>query len=841
MVLDFGPGTINDDDATVGFVASESEDEAPVRIVQTKKKTTKKAKKPKAKSGNASDSDDDTNAATAPGTAPRSSADVSQDLNPDFTFSLDAVGPGGVVHAWDFADARSKLRQRSGTFTSIDDKIAKRIRSKGGAAKGGAAGDDDDDEEEEEEEQDKFEDASDTDSPAPRRRGAAATKAPESDDDAMDVDGDSDDAEDSDEQEEGSDDDGEDVVRDRAMREDKRKEDFFEKVDVPDEDDLPTTFGSMNLSRPVIKALSHLGFTAPTIIQARTIPLALMGKDIVGGAVTGSGKTLAFMIPILERLLFRPKANPVTRVLVLTPTRELAIQCHSVATKVAQFTDITIALAVGGLNVKQQEAELKKRPDVLIATPGRLIDFIHNSASFTLDTVEILVMDEADRMLEDGFADELDEIVKNTPKSRQTMLFSATMTDNIDQLIRMSLTHPVRLFVDSRQATSHRLVQEFIRVRPNREDDRPAILLSLCSRTFKEKCIVFFKSKAAAHQMKVLFGLHGLLAAELHGNLSQEQRLDALEQFRDGTVEYLLATDLAARGIDIKGIETVINYNVPSTHIQYLHRVGRTARAGRAGRAISLVGEADRKLLRLVIKNATSADQIKHRVIPATVLDKYAAKVEASHDDIRAVLEDEKAERDLRSAEQQLTKAQNMVDHHTEIMSRPKREWFQSNKDREAGRVASAVDMGLAPAADMLKAGQKRTRAPTDGMSRKKRRRLMDDDDKIAVRDESLSARAAKKAVRPQRMRIADDDDARSPRGRPGGPVIGNKSKSKKKVKGFEADLRGGASKSGPTAGKSKPKKVVGGKGKAMAKIKNKGNAKGRGSKGGSKGGKGRR
>jgi ATP-dependent RNA helicase DDX27 len=153
----------------------------------------------------------------------------------------------------------------------------------------------------------------------------------------------------------------------------------------------------MNLSRPVLKGLTTLGFTAPTVIQARAIPLGLMGKDIVGGAITGSGKTMAFMVPILERLLFRPKANPLTRVLILMPTRELALQCHSVACKVAQYTDITFALAIGGLNIKMQEAELKRQPDIVIATPGRLIDFIHNSSSFTLDSIEILVMDEADR------------------------------------------------------------------------------------------------------------------------------------------------------------------------------------------------------------------------------------------------------------------------------------------------------------------------------------------------------------------------------------------------------------------------------------------------------------
>ena len=187
-------------------------------------------------------------------------------------------------------------------------------------------------------------------------------------------------------------------------------------------------------------------------------------------------------------------------------------------------------------------------------------------------------------MLEDGFAEELGEIIEACPKSRQTMLFSATMTDNVDQLIRMSLNHPARLFVDRSNQAASRLVQEFVRIRAHKEADRSAVLVALCRRTFKSRTIVFFKSKAAAHQMKILFGLLGLNAGELHGNLTQEQRLEALERFRDHKVDFLMATDLAARGLDIKGIDVVINYNMPNQFAQYLHRVGRTARAGRNGR-----------------------------------------------------------------------------------------------------------------------------------------------------------------------------------------------------------------------------------------------------------------
>lgn len=286
-------------------------------------------------------------------------------------------------------------------------------------------------------------------------------------------------------------------------------------------------------------------------------------------------------------------------------------------------------------------------------------------------------------MLEDGFAEELNEIVKSCPKSRQTMLFSATMTDNVDQLIRMSLNHPVRLFVDRSDQAATRLIQEFVRIRAHKEADRSAVLVSLCRRTFKNKVIIFFRSKVAAHQMKILFGLLGLRAAELHGNLTQEQRLEALELFRDHKVDYLLATDLAARGLDIKGIEVVINYNMPNQFAQYLHRVGRTARAGRNGRSVTLVGEADRKMLKMAIKSANTGSQVKNRVIPAETIQKYKKKVDQLSPQIEEILQEEKQERAIREAEMKVQKSENLLKHASEIYSRPARTWFQTNKEKK--------------------------------------------------------------------------------------------------------------------------------------------------------------
>ena len=305
-----------------------------------------------------------------------------------------------------------------------------------------------------------------------------------------------------------------------------RREAFF----APEEDAPKTkkvngaiTFQHMSLSRPIHRGLAAVGFSQPTPIQAKTIPVALLGKDIVGGAVTGSGKTAAFIVPILERLLYRPKKVPTSRVAILMPTRELAIQCHAVATKLASYTDIKFCLAVGGLSLKVQEAELRLRPDVIIATPGRFIDHMRNSASFTVDTLEILVLDEADRMLEDGFADELNEILTTIPKSRQTMLFSATMTSSVDRLIRVGLNRPVRLLVDAQKQTVGTLVQEFVRLRPGREGKRMGYLLYLCSKVYIDRVIIFFRQKKEAHRARIIFSLSGLKAAELHGSMSQEQ------------------------------------------------------------------------------------------------------------------------------------------------------------------------------------------------------------------------------------------------------------------------------------------------------------------------------
>ncbi|KAI9741743.1 MAG: nucleolar DEAD-box protein required for synthesis of 60S ribosomal subunit [Cirrosporium novae-zelandiae] len=478
----------------------------------------------------------------------------------------------------------------------------------------------------------------------------------------------------------------------------RRKAFFAPEQDIPNSEDqkdgISSSFQNMSLSRPVIRGLTAIGFSNPTPIQRKTIPVALMGKDVVGGAVTGSGKTAAFVIPILERLVYRPRKFPTTRVAILMPTRELAVQCFNVAKKLASFTDITFCQLVGGFSLREQENILKTRPDIIIATPGRFIDHMRNSASFTVETLEILVLDEADRMLEDGFADELNEILTTIPKSRQTMLFSATMTDTVDKLIRVGLNRPVRLMVDAKRHTVGTLVQEFVRLRPGREDKRMGYLMYLCTKIFTDRVIIFFRQKKVAHQARIIFGLLGLQAAELHGNMSQEQRISSVESFRDGKAEYLLATDVASRGLDIKGVETVINYEAPQSHEIYLHRVGRTARAGRTGRACTLAAEPDRKVVKAAVKaGRAQGAKIVSRTVEQSEADKWAQKVEYLQEEVEEVLKEEKEEKQLAQVEMQVTRGENLMVHQNEIMSRPKRTWFESEKDKRSAKQLGRLEL----------------------------------------------------------------------------------------------------------------------------------------------------
>ncbi|KAF0276155.1 hypothetical protein FOG50_02964 [Hanseniaspora uvarum] len=463
------------------------------------------------------------------------------------------------------------------------------------------------------------------------------------------------------------------------------------------------TFNSLELARPILKGLAALGYVKPSAIQSAAIPVALLGKDVIAGAVTGSGKTAAFMIPILERLVYKPSNVPTTRVIIITPTRELAIQIADVGKKIAQFLPkVSFGLAVGGLNLRQQELQLQKKPDIVIATPGRLVDHLKNSMNFNVDSLDILVLDEADRMLEDGFQEELKEILDILPKKRQTMLFSATMNSKIKQLIALSLNKPVRLMINPPKQAANKLVQEFVRIR-NRDTLKQALLYNLLTKLDAHqqfRIVVFIARKEQVHKLRIILGLLGLNVAELHGSLTQEQRLQAVTQFKNLDKSVLLCTDLASRGLDIPKIEVVINYDMPKSYEIYLHRIGRTARAGREGRSISFVGETtqDRNIVKEAIKsisetgtNNKSRGKALGRNVNWEEVEKVNNILEDKKDTIDEILEEEKQEKEILRAEMEIRKGENMLKHQKEILSRPKRTWFKSEKDKKNNDMLQAL------------------------------------------------------------------------------------------------------------------------------------------------------
>ncbi|KAL7285300.1 hypothetical protein ACG7TL_000395 [Trametes sanguinea] len=756
-------------------------------------------------------------------------AEEAVELNPDFTFDLSGDPYADFLD--DHIDVQDLVKKGSKPDPiSVDDIIARRkLRVPNGKRKRAVEDEaddesesgDEDEEDVDEDDESGSEDEENSDASEEEMQGLSGEdeeEDPLATSDEEEAGSESNEDEDmSDEEDDAASSSSGDESEEETQAEKDRKAAFFDSETGPAE--THTSFLSMNLSRPIIKSLTSLGFTTPTPIQAATIPVALLGKDVVGNAVTGSGKTAAFIIPMLERLMYRDRGKKAaaTRCLVLVPTRELAVQCYEVGTKLAAHTDVRFALVVGGLSLKSQEATLRTRPDVVIATPGRLIDHLRNSPSFMLDALDILVLDEADRMLEDGFSDELTEIIKSCPPNRQTMLFSATMTDSVDELVKMSLNKPVRLFVDPKRSTARGLLQEFVRVRAGKEAERSALLVALCKRTFKSRVIIFFRSKKLAHQMRIVFSLLDMKCDELHGDLSQEQRLRALQQFRDGHVDYLLATDLASRGLDIKGIETVINYDMPGQLAQYLHRVGRTARAGKKGRSVTLVGEADRKMLKAAIKHSSNEDQVRHRQVPPEVVAKWSKKLESLKGEISEILQEEKEEKHLRQAEMELKKGQNMIEHEEEIFSRPARTWFQTGKEKAKAEALSKqqYEAGF----DVSKKGKAKQAAEPKpkrdkfaGLSRRAKRRKMalEEDDAAETGAIRAAVRSAKKASRPAKIGEPERRPAQSKK-KDKKKAARSKTVTKQKGSSFEKDLGQRPAREGVRAKKGD---VIGGMGK---------------------------
>jgi ATP-dependent RNA helicase RhlE len=361
-----------------------------------------------------------------------------------------------------------------------------------------------------------------------------------------------------------------------------------------------TSFTDLGLAEPLIRALAHEGYAAPTPIQSQTIPQVLAARDVLGIAQTGTGKTAAFALPILHRLAeTRRRPHPRTcRVLVLSPTRELSAQIVDSFQAYGRYLRPSVALAIGGVNIKPQMRALTPGVEVLVATPGRLMDLMQNRA-VTLDQVEYFVLDEADRMLDMGFIHDIRRIVGKLPAARQTLFFSATMPKEIAELANAMLRDPVRVAVTPSASTVERIEQRIIHVD---RAGKPALLAEVLRAEPIDRVLVFTRTKHGADKVVRSLAKSGLDAAAIHGNKSQGQRERVLAAFRTGSVRTLIATDIAARGIDVEGISHVVNYDLPNIPESYVHRIGRTARAGADGIAISFCDAEERPFLRDIEK-----------------------------------------------------------------------------------------------------------------------------------------------------------------------------------------------------------------------------------------------
>jgi superfamily II DNA/RNA helicase len=369
------------------------------------------------------------------------------------------------------------------------------------------------------------------------------------------------------------------------------------------------SFNDFGLAEPILRSLNEEGYVTPTPIQAQTIPLLLQKRDVVGIAQTGTGKTAAFALPILNHLgANRVRPQPKTcRVLVLSPTRELSGQILDSFRTYGRHLRIQSALAIGGVNMGPQVRQLAQGVDVLVATPGRLLD-LAKSRAILLDKVEVFVLDEADRMLDMGFIHDIRKIVAKLPKERQTLLFSATMPSDIAELARHMLKDPARVAVTPQATTVERIVQRIVHVD---RGNKPKMLTELLREEKVDRVLVFTRTKHGAD--KVVRGLNndGISADAIHGNKSQNQRERVLKNFRDGRLRTLVATDIAARGIDVEGVSHVINFDIPNIAESYVHRIGRTARAGAEGIAISLCSHDELPYLRDI-------EKLIRMAIPAT-------------------------------------------------------------------------------------------------------------------------------------------------------------------------------------------------------------------------------
>ncbi len=354
------------------------------------------------------------------------------------------------------------------------------------------------------------------------------------------------------------------------------------------------SFTTLGLSKPILDAIIDKGYDKPSPIQLKAIPAVLDGNDLMAAAQTGTGKTAAFTLPILE-LLFtgqRARVNQ-ARVLILTPTRELAAQIAASVETYGKNLQLSSTVVFGGVKINPQMIKLRKGVDILVATPGRLLD-LYNQNAVRFKDLEILVLDEADRMLDMGFIHDIRRIISYLPKQRQNLMFSATFSDDIRRLAKGMVNNPIEISVSPRNTTANTVEQWIC---PVDKKKKPALLVELIVENQWEQVLVFTKTKHGANRLTRYLEEGGIRAAAIHGNKSQAARTKALANFKRGSVKILVATDIAARGLDIEQLPQVVNFDLPNVAEDYIHRIGRTGRAGSTGQAVSLVAADEFNLL----------------------------------------------------------------------------------------------------------------------------------------------------------------------------------------------------------------------------------------------------
>ena len=373
------------------------------------------------------------------------------------------------------------------------------------------------------------------------------------------------------------------------------------------------TFRELHISEPILKALANKNYEKPTPIKEQAIPVALGGRDLLGIAQTGTGKTAAFAIPIIQQL-DQPQAKGHRReigALILTPTRELAIQIDECFTDYAKYTGLRNAVIFGGVNQRPQVEQLKRGTDILVATPGRLLDLI-NQKYISLDQIRHFVLDEADRMLDMGFIHDIKRLLPLLPKQKQTLFFSATMPPAIDQLSRTILQKPVKVEVAPVSSVVDAIEQHLYFVEKPQKSE---LLVSLLEKEHNKSVLIFSRTKHGADKIARILIKKGVGCEAIHGNKSQGARQRALTNFKSGATKVIVATDIAARGIDIANLEVVINYDLPDVAETYVHRIGRTGRAGNRGTALTFCAQEERLMLRDIQK--LTGKTLNTRPVPA--------------------------------------------------------------------------------------------------------------------------------------------------------------------------------------------------------------------------------